>query len=109
MRIRALILVTAGLVICLLSTGLLSGCGSRGATSSDDASSDATLVPEDALPSLENEPIRALDDTLTMYTYDDMKHDMQVLCYKYPDLVAADVLTSTVDGRDMDHLIIGDP
>ena len=61
------------------------------------------------MPSLENEPIRALDDTLTMYTYDDMKHDMQVLCYKYPDLVAADVLTSTVDGRDMDHLVIGDP
>ena len=50
-----------------------------------------------------------VESALTMYTYDQMVQDIEILQAKYPELITVDSLTDTPDGRKIWHLIIGSP
>lgn len=44
-----------------------------------------------------------------MYTYDDLVNDVELLAKKFPDLVTAESLGKTADGREIYHVIVGNP
>lgn len=44
-----------------------------------------------------------------LYTYEDLQEDIALLSEWYPDLLSCDSLTETFDGRELYHLVIGDP
>ncbi len=44
-----------------------------------------------------------------MYTYEDMVEDINALVSKYPDRLSKEIIGTSVDGRDIFALVLGDP
>ena len=50
-----------------------------------------------------------VDGNPAQYSYDDLAHDVGVLDENYPAWVHVNSLATTVDGRDLFHIVIGNP
>lgn len=44
-----------------------------------------------------------------LYTYDRMREDISVLCQRYPDRLCSRVIGTSVDGRDIYEVVLGNP
>lgn len=79
----------------------------------------ADLVKEDQNAKEKEEPVQVDKEALaaqlvilqnpSMYTYDNMLSDTEILSQMYPDLFTKDSIGITPDGREMVHYVVGNP
>ncbi|MCQ2752162.1 MAG: hypothetical protein MJ189_03595, partial [Coriobacteriales bacterium] len=81
----------------------LFACGSNSSLDSNQ-SKDAEVKTDNVKKDLQI----IADINSELYTYDSLQNDIEALKSKYPQYVTSDVLTTTVDKRNVDCLIIGD-
>lgn len=90
-------------MLVMLCAGLLAGCmGTGGVASKASVSSSAETVA----PAKEASLIAPTN--VEAYTYEDLEADLETLRSKYPNLISVQSLGTTVDGRELYDLVIGD-
>lgn len=100
--------VILGIILCLAAAGPAAG-ESVETTGESEAAGPAAAGPAAAEygPGVNPDVYRA--DQEAMYTYEDMEHDLSFLQSRYRDIVTVDSLGETLDGRSLDHMVIGRP
>ena len=84
-----------------------SNAASKASAQSSFSSTGQAAVNEEAL-SAQNVSL-VVDEDQALYTYEDLVKDAEALQRKYPEWVTVRSLGRTVDGREIVHLIIGNP
>ena len=72
------------------------------------SSTSQSATNERALPVAQDVTL-VVDEDPALYTYEDLVNDAAALQRKYPEWVTVGSLGTTVDGRDVIHLVIGNP
>ena len=81
-------------------------------TSSDESESAVTtesLSSALGVSPVDGKATLVVDGDPVVYAYDDLAHDVEALASNYPAWVHIESLATTVDGRELFHLVIGNP
>ncbi len=90
--------VAAGIALLLV----LSGCAREKGGGEEVTTTAATYLPEYAMGDV-------VDTSSAEYSYSEMEEDLRILCEKYSERITMRSAGSSLDGRELYYVLLGDP